>query len=64
MKTTSLSNTTITPVNFRPLRRLCGLGIAAIGLSALIASAQATTIPVTNGNFETEFGNNSDPTLN
>jgi hypothetical protein len=64
MKTSSPPKTTITPVNFRPLRRLCGLGIAAIGLSALIASAQATTIPVANGNFETEYGSNTDKTTN
>ena len=63
MKTTSLPNTAIIPGNFRPLRRLCGLAIAAIGLGAPLASAQ-TTIPVLNGNFETEYGTNTDKTTN
>ncbi|MEI6607649.1 MAG: Ig-like domain-containing protein, partial [Verrucomicrobiota bacterium] len=62
MKTSSPSNTTITPGNFRYLRRLCGLGIAAIGLAAPLASAN--TIPVANGNFETEYGSNTNKTTN
>ena len=64
MKTTYRSNDTIATKNIRPMRRLCGLAIAAlaaIGLGTPIASAD--TIPVINGNFETEFGNNTDPTL-
>ena len=50
------------------MRQLCGLAtavlaaIVAIGFSAPIASA--ATIPVINGGFETEFGTNTDPTLN
>ena len=51
MKTTSPSNNTITPRNFRSLRRLCGMGIAAIGFAAPLASADST-FPVTNGGFE------------
>jgi len=48
--------------NFRKLRKVFGLAIAAIGLSASIASA--ATITVINGNFETEYGSNTDKTLN
>ena len=65
MKTTYLSNNTIATKSSRPMRQLCGLAIAAlaaIGLSAPLASA--VTVPVINGNFETEFGTNTDPTLN
>jgi hypothetical protein len=65
MKTTYLSNNTIATKSSRPMRQLCGLAIAAlaaIGLSAPLASA--VTVPVINGNFETEFGTNTDPALN
>ena len=44
------------------MRRFFGLAIAAIGLSAPLASA--ATVPVINGSFETEFGTNTDSTLN
>jgi hypothetical protein len=60
MKTSSQSNTTITPWNFRSLRRLCGLGIAAIGLSAPLASAD-TTITVQDPSFETPGGTAGGP---
>ena len=65
MKTTNLPNNTIIAKSSRPMRQLCGIAIAAltaIGLSAPLASA--ATIPVINGGFETEFGTNTDPTLN
>ena len=41
MKTTCLPNNTITAKSSRPMRRLCGLAIAAIGLSASLPSAHA-----------------------
>ncbi len=53
---------TTTPTKPRTLRRLCGLALAAIGLGASLASA--STIPVINGSFETEYGSNTDKTLN
>ena len=62
MHHTAPPDPTTTPKNFRSMRRLCGLALAAIGLSASIASAQ--TIPVANGNFETEYGTNTDKTTN
>jgi hypothetical protein len=62
MKTSSLSNHTIAAKSVRPMRRLCGLAIAAIGLSAPLASA--VTVPVDNGGFETEYGSNTDMTTN
>ncbi|MEI7957297.1 MAG: cadherin-like domain-containing protein, partial [Verrucomicrobiota bacterium] len=62
MPTTAPPGQTTTPQNFRPMRRLCGLALAAIGLGAPLASAN--TIPVVNGNFETEYGSNTDKTTN
>ena len=41
MKTTYLSNNTIATKNIRPMRRLCGLAIAALGLGASLPSAHA-----------------------
>lgn len=55
MKTTGLSNNPITPGNFRPLRRLCGLAIAAIGLGASIPSAQAVDYVAATGGTITNY---------
>jgi hypothetical protein len=68
MKSTNMQNIALAgqiapTTNFRQLRKLFGLAISVIGLSASIMSAQANTIPVVNGNFETEFGLNTDPTV-
>ena len=63
MKSSYKSNTTITPGNFRSLRRLCGLGIAAIGLSAPLASADST-ITVQNAGFEAPTPHNPNNSTN
>ena len=60
MKTSSLSNKQNTATSFRPLRRLCGLAIAAFGLSAPLASAD-TTITVQDPSFETPGGTSGGP---
>ncbi|MEI7955305.1 MAG: Ig-like domain-containing protein [Verrucomicrobiota bacterium] len=55
---------TTSPWNLRPMRRLCGLAIAAIGLSAPFASAAVPIIvPVQNPSFETGSGT-APPVLN
>ncbi|KAB2641873.1 MAG: hypothetical protein DVB26_04355, partial [Verrucomicrobia bacterium] len=45
-----------TPRTGRWLRMIFGLALAVLGLGAPIASAGTTTIPVTNGSFETTYG--------
>ncbi|MCX6876575.1 MAG: Ig-like domain-containing protein [Verrucomicrobia bacterium] len=51
---------TTTPRKIRPMRRLCGLAMAAIGLSAPLASAD-TTITVQDPSFETPGGTAGGP---
>ena len=41
MKTTNLTNNTIIAKSYRPMRQLCGLAIAALGLGASLPSAHA-----------------------